>query len=1509
MGCKYRFNNKVYNSYQSLIEEFSDGDIQSALAILYSLEHDKQTLLYDKLDKLKKEYKFSANKESPIDDVDINVGKDFTTQTFIDSAYFKVDGKPPMFRIDFDNEYLPIVKEQLINQGYTEQQAEDTIKQRKQNWETIAKDAADAHRIIVSSTSQDDDRHFAGATLNTSLQPVFNQLHDVVNSVEKEVLKKNRGNGAYLLKNLNVSAKLRDQIENIIGHIDYLCVKPDGTLDIYNLAVSIDNESDWAAVKKEKYKYKLAFLKRILAYNGINATDIRVNLIPIKVKYDNQFQNITGIEASKAISYDMKDSQYIMQKYDNIVANFIDSNIEAIDINDEDFNAINTQLARIFPNQSIEVTANGIKESAKGWVKSNWSMIAKPSEEKGWDILFPGQKETVHVDDTRIGENNEQVVAMVTQLEDQLINSTPAQKASYRVVADIQAAYEQGLDSFYCSLKNSSFIQKQLNKYFEFDTRNPDGKPDYKWELIDNNTLTNANILLFKHKVTNQIDVVTITPFDVSTKVKYKGRENLLGSYLTDLNNRNFTMQANYGNIEAIKTLTALNQILPKLPFTPKLGTLKVVGISNLHDKKGCEMDISMLLPHFKTIVDVVKENNSSLSLNNNFEGVETIDPSELMIQTWREALSSHPEVSELKEIEDDITSKTNLDGTVVDGLETTKTVEGKLIKLQTIIDKIENMDRLPKNPRRIKELIYSADKTLSSLAKVYMSALRALNMYNGDLSLENEAFGQMSEYVFKTQSIPNTNVRVTGFMFQQAVNKVADRVLHEYSPLRKVMSNFFEAKGYTALRNSTIGDEVRIFKNLYDPYYLSVGELKFKNPYDEANDLDASEREFLKNVLFEINKIRYEMRGQTWQFTGINDSHLIDSIKNTNYLDVPLERASIATRRTKVKQGFKEFGQRWMKRITHPVDAYNEFMDDTLNEEEKAERKADLENLQAYNPFKRSEDFNRRANWLNEKGLDYFETNVENILIDFIEKHIQSVEYQKMLTRTKGILLDLYLKGETEDDFRNVEHTVKTINDFLSVSVFNQSIMEPQTKAIEALIDPIRRAVSKCYIAGNVAGTVRDTIQGLFENLARSINKYQTDITAAEVLSGYKEVIVEGPQNIMTISKLNQLNLKYRLSNMDIAKISEGQKTCRGGILNWENWAYSTLYGPDYLNRMVLFTAQMKHDGVFDAYYIKDGQLVYDWRRDKRFDLYAKGDRTDEVAYQRQRSLYLSLMRMMNQENGTSLTEGDDLPDAYTQAQITSFKHLADSIYGAYNQSTKAKYENIAIGRNFAIFSTWMNGLIDNYGKSRQISNSSYHAEQETRNGKPLYWNKQGEAVTLEEGGDENAPVVKYVPDMVQGIIYTIADTLKEFHYNGIDGFKENIWNNEVQQANLRKLFSDLLVSLIVAGLFGLVFNPMYKDHKKNADGQNLIGNAITELIYKGGHSAFDGFKGPLAVLDYLGNSTNPATYKLQSKIINDMWNLVTGNKSLTETIMNSQALFRSFQDTYKLWAKAQNQ
>lgn len=56
-------------------------------------------------------------------------------------------------------------------------------------------------------------------------------------------------------------------------------------------------------------------------------------------------------------------------------------------------------------------------------------------------------------------------------------------------------------------------------------------------------------------------------------------------------------------------------------------------------------------------------------------------------------------------------------------------------------------------------------------------------------------------------------------------------------------------------------------------------------------------------------------------------------------------------------------------------------------------------------------------------------------------------------------------------------------------------------------------------------------------------------------------------------------------MSNIDVSRISEGLKTTRSGLFNYEDWLYSTLRRPDFLNRMVLFVSQCIHDGVWDAY------------------------------------------------------------------------------------------------------------------------------------------------------------------------------------------------------------------------------------------------------------------------------------------------------------------------------------
>jgi hypothetical protein len=52
--------------------------------------------------------------------------------------------------------------------------------------------------------------------------------------------------------------------------------------------------------------------------------------------------------------------------------------------------------------------------------------------------------------------------------------------------------------------------------------------------------------------------------------------------------------------------------------------------------------------------------------------------------------------------------------------------------------------------------------------------------------------------------------------------------------------------------------------------------------------------------------------------------------------------------------------------------------------------------------------------------------------------------------------------------------------------------------------------------------------------------------------------------------------------------------------------------------------------------------------------------------------------------------------------------------------------------------------------------------------------------------------------------------------------------------------------------------------------------------MTYKAGSNCWDGFKGPLTVIDYFGNSTNPASYKLMSRVSNDLYNYVFGEKTL---------------------------
>jgi hypothetical protein len=52
--------------------------------------------------------------------------------------------------------------------GLTDEQADIRCQRVLEKWDKIGKDSSDAHRILVSLNSNDSERSFMGATLNTS---------------------------------------------------------------------------------------------------------------------------------------------------------------------------------------------------------------------------------------------------------------------------------------------------------------------------------------------------------------------------------------------------------------------------------------------------------------------------------------------------------------------------------------------------------------------------------------------------------------------------------------------------------------------------------------------------------------------------------------------------------------------------------------------------------------------------------------------------------------------------------------------------------------------------------------------------------------------------------------------------------------------------------------------------------------------------------------------------------------------------------------------------------------------------------------------------------------------------------------------------------------------------------------------------------------------------------------------------------------------------------------------
>ena len=126
------------------------------------------------------------------------------------------------------------------------------------------------------------------------------------------------------------------------------------------------------------------------------------------------------------------------------------------------------------------------------------------------------------------------------------------------------------------------------------------------------------------------------------------------------------------------------------------------------------------------------------------------------------------------------------------------------------------------------------------------------------------------------------------------------------------------------------------------------------------------------------------------------SDQKIQDFINNhiVDYFNVPLKRKSSKSENSKpidtTKYKLGKFRQRVISFKNNPIEALKNWVKEVQDKFEYSENKTiSVETLSIRKPYDMSDDLKQRATMLNRFGYDYFETDVEQLMADYVEKSI----------------------------------------------------------------------------------------------------------------------------------------------------------------------------------------------------------------------------------------------------------------------------------------------------------------------------------------------------------------------------------------------------------------------------------------------------------------------------------------------------------------------------------------
>lgn len=1369
--------------------------------------------------------------------------------------------------------------------------ADNTIK----SWKTMQEYGDDVHSIFQAvfqetelpkkfkhlTESQVDEFVAEAKTFKRELQDLYginSKFHSEFNIATKDI-----------------DPALKDLLggRGIAGSVDLLVVAEDGSTHLYDFKTSYKSPGDWNENASNTWhrNKKTALQNQLAGYNAIlqqaGLENSTTHAVPIKMNYEYDKEgNIIGLNSwSREKTIDTVPETTTGSTYRNwttmVPRKFsYDSNTLV---------EVDKKIQHLLPvesiiSQKIERRTRDIEYYRRQVYRLKETDPQANQNGKHYKYKFYPRELSKPA---MFWENDEQMEQGLQDYVDELKNVRANELDS--IAINIQRAIlgevdVNELDSLLSDQKQA-FLADQIRRYVR------DG-----WSFIRDKNLNAFGIFIFQKD--GRSEVIGITNQPLGTSFKLTRGSSILGKtrYDKDVNSK-YILDATTGNMELIRLMTyiAENQDAFK---DNKITQIKVINPWSGH--KGSQyVELNSVLRYNYNLL--VQDNQAT------FDGELKLINQDIFYGDVVSLLSIADELlADAQEKSYGIYEFDRKDMTTTGNEKYTEDWIGKQIwNLRHKYSFLNDTE----NPGVGDPRIWQAYNYLLR-ANLAITGLRTIQEFDQEAWINKGV--KAGTYINSTGFSPSANIRMFDDIMQEYATEVRTKVEQLGRPLLGALNAFYKAKG----KNRIIGGEGSLFKEWFvtNPDGTIHESFSVKDPSDASLSKESSNA--LKIWLDIMQKLR-------WPNATPEE---IQKMKDTGvYYEVPLTEASFT----------KQAGQLGIfNAFKNKIAQYSELTEDVFAGEtdKKMEWKNSNLGWSLYNKF--NLDKEQRASKLRDKGVGFFETDLEIVMNQALVAYTKSNVSPKYISRLNALSVSLKLSesygGQVQRDTR------EALEKLIKSKFYGESIIEGNTlQQFARWLGVIKKGLSFMSLGFNARSFLREFLQGTWMGISRAGLNNMPGVTRETYVKAYEFVLKEAHKNISSVSLLQQLDARFGVANYSLGNIYRKRRLDWTGIRNWNSdTAFWGSTSPDFQHRMTILIAKMMGEGVFDtdpsksAYYLdKDGNLVYDWTRDKRFSICAEGIKSGNIPefaknhpeFAEQYSLYEAHIAELNRVNKKfkdelgierAYQEGDALQEAYLPREIQAIKNYSDLLYGHYDDESRSLIHDMFLGSFFMQYKTFITSRVEQWALSPGTYNTELlQWEVDPITGEHLYRVhndpdedgrpnisiiRESQIENMEQLKRENRIERLYVWKgmPMEGIARSYIDFFKKMKGLNFMTAIRDLKNNPVERDNLILGLHDTLFAsfmlMLITGIAGMLIDGEWTtDHNKIAREAGRLGwgPSFAYNVAYGSYTDFAIWNNAWSIF----GDWNPPALTAATRLVNNAGAVILGNKTLFQAVTNT--------------------